>query len=287
MTVSNAPWLSLFMIPLLVDLKLISASRVRCDRQFPCSNCSSRGQDSSCAYPSSREPPSGRPHGSGGTHVQDRINRLENLVLDLMQQQHQPSSSSHGSPPNFPPVIQDESPSRETPTPSASDIERPLAAREETQLEVPASPSDYGTIRVQESGSSYVSSAHWVAVLDSIAQLRDHFVHEDQMNAHVSDPGQLQQANPALLRPQLLYGCSVHVTLGSILQAIPPRSVVDRMVFRYFNDLDMATGKVTKYTDVPKLPGIFLVADRVTRSRAQRQVPSRGTYHQTIFVLPC
>lgn len=181
----------------------------------------------------------------------------------------------------------DESPSRETPTPSASDLERPLVARKETQHEVPPSPSDYGTIRIQESGTSYVSSAHWVAVLDSIAQLRDHFAHEDQINAHVSDPLQLQEANSATLRPQLLYGCSVHVTLASILQAIPPRSVVDRLVSRYFNDLDMATGKVTKYADAPKLSGILLVADRVTRSRAQRQVPSRGTYHQRLLSSPC
>ncbi|KAJ5553395.1 Fungal-specific transcription factor protein [Penicillium frequentans] len=126
-------------------------------------------------------------------------------------------------------------------TPARSTGDSPAAELplEENLPEVAPSPSDYGSIRIQESGVSYVSSSHWAAVLDSIAELRDHLEQDVKLRETITyDP------NPHLFpSPQLLYsgGCA-HVTIESILESIPPRPVVDRLIARYFNDLDMASG---------------------------------------------
>ncbi|RDL35999.1 Fungal-specific transcription factor protein [Venustampulla echinocandica] len=184
----------------------------------------------------------GRPH---STQVQDRINRLENLVVSLMQQTvptpHK-SPSDPGYPTDLPPIPPDNGPRGDLSLPaSGNDSERPRAAStEQVQHEVSPFPPDYGSIRIRESSVSYVSSAHWAAVLDSIAELRDHFEQEDESNTITSDTVQLQANFPS---PQLLYsGCPMHVTPASILESLPPRPVVDRLVSRYFNVLDMTSG---------------------------------------------
>ena len=236
---------------------LIEADRVRCNRTHPCSNCSSRGLSSSCTYSATRETLSSRP--SGATYMQERINQLENLVLNVMQQT---PSSPHQSPP------------RQSPAPSGANPQRPLAARFETQREVSPSPSDYGSIRIRESGVSYVSSVHWAAVLDSITELRHHFEQDDEPNTDSSYPVQLQAPFPG---PQLLYGCPLHVTPASILESLPPRPVVDKLISRYFNDLDMATGMVSNFANAPKIFVILLVTDWrlgiVHRGKFLREVP--------------
>ncbi|RYP19262.1 hypothetical protein DL765_003463 [Monosporascus sp. GIB2] len=94
---------------------------------------------------------------------------------------------------------------------------------------------------VRESGVSYVSSAHWAAVLDSIAELRHYFAEEDEAYERIPDPIQSQAS---LARPHLFYSGSTHISTAEIFNAIPPRPVVDRLVSRYFNVVDLATGIV-------------------------------------------
>lgn len=172
--------------------------------------------------------------------MQDRINQLENLVITLMQQGGaSPRSPLSDHPPPVTP--DDSSPGQAIPPPGTQHQLCEATAGPEGLHDVPPSPSDYGSIRIRESGVSFVGSAHWAAVLDRITELRDHFEKEDEARARSSDPPVHLQGH--LLSPQLLYGCSMHTSLTSILDAVPPRSAVDRLVARYFNDLDMAAGK--------------------------------------------
>lgn len=162
--------------------------------------------------------------------MQDRINQLENLVLTLMQQQTGTDSPEPLS--DFSPKV----PGRD----AYLNNEEPSTAARSGSAEVPPSPSDYGSMRIRKSSVSYVSSSHWAAVLDSIAGLRDQFEQEDEVHAPISDPPPLQFDFP---KPQLLYGCPTPATRASVLESIPPRAVVDRLVSRYFNVLDMDSGK--------------------------------------------
>lgn len=100
-----------------------------------------------------------------------------------------------------------------------------------------------------------MSNTHWAVILDSITQLREHveldnpspnLVPQQHTALNVLDLDALNvldlDARP-FPRPRLYYGCRVQASFSSILQAMPPRPIVDRLVSRYFNDLDMATGK--------------------------------------------
>lgn len=112
-------------------------------------------------------------------------------------------------------------------------------------------------MKLTTSGVSYVNSAHWAAVLDGIAELKDHFEREDErlLVRCSSEP-----PKPYLAGPQLLYGCPRYATKEEILAAIPPRPVVDRLISRYFNALDMAPGQSVQqmlYYVVPTVAGEY------------------------------
>lgn len=110
----------------------------------------------------------------------------------------------------------------------------------ETQPEVSPSPSDYGSIKIERTGSTYVGSSHWAAVLDSIADLRAHFANEEDVaQCRSIDPVQPPAKTP---QPQLLYYSPIFEDKTSIIDTIPSRPVVDRLISRYFNVLDIATG---------------------------------------------
>lgn len=186
-----------------------------------------------CAYPANAIP---KPNNSAQIpQLQDRIDHLESLVLNLMRQTQATPSSAAASPP--------EEPTRpchsSSPSISGNDSERPVAAICETQRDVSPSPSDYGSIRIQRTGVSYVSSAHWAAVLDSIAELRTHFAQEDATNSRLPDPVEPLVNFP---KPRLLYYSPLLDSRASILDAIPSRHVADRLISRYFNVLDIAPG---------------------------------------------
>lgn len=209
-----------------------------------------------CIYPT--RPTLGRPR----AHVQDRIDHLESLVLSLMQRQQQPAATRDNLAPQFDTTLGTPSDRRDHVGTSVDvdidiqvDVEPPTTPSQaepqqcdhDTQRQVSPSPSDYGTIRMRESGLGYASNTHWLAILDSITQLREHVA----LNNPSPNPVPQQHAALAVFdrdarplpRPRLLYGVRGQASFSSILQAVPPRPTADRLVSRYFNDLDMATGK--------------------------------------------
>ncbi|KAK2612518.1 Trichosetin biosynthesis cluster transcription factor tf23 [Conoideocrella luteorostrata] len=98
--------------------------------------------------------------------------------------------------------------------------------------------SDFGSMRFTNSGTSYVHGAHWAAILDEIAELKDHFEKEDK-----PQPGSQMQNEPSMPHwtgPQLLYGCSMLPTKQEIIASLPARPVVDRLISRYFNSFEMS-----------------------------------------------
>ncbi|CAO2648217.1 Nn.00g074840.m01.CDS01 [Neocucurbitaria sp. VM-36] len=214
--------------------------KVRCDRLHPCSNCSSRGLASSCAFaaaPASQGMTPDRSQGSSihrsqaarpGTaaNVQTRINQLENLVLELMHQNNAPNIRP--SPLQEPRSATHTQPAH---TPIESDPECPVSP----------SPSDYGSISIRHARLNYVGSSHWAAILDSIVELRNHFAQEEGVLDQTPDPVLPPTSFP---KPQLLYSGLPYETTLSIIKSIPPRPVVDRLVSRYFNVLDIAPGLV-------------------------------------------
>jgi hypothetical protein len=109
--------------------------------------------------------------------------------------------------------------------------------------------SECGSMRISASELRYVGGDHWAAILDSIADLKDHFDREEQLRL-ANNPDQIQDDNgdgdggDSLARPRsshalLLYGCSRSASRAEILAALPPKGAVDRYISRYFNRLDL------------------------------------------------
>ncbi|KAJ5160909.1 uncharacterized protein N7482_007913 [Penicillium canariense] len=200
--------------------------KLRCDRQQPCATCTQRGLGLSCAYR-----PSPQALGDGTVQpvrpvatVQDRIKQLEDLVVDLMQKM---------SAANVPPLA-----SSSNPSPSAN---TPLATPAADGAHQVNSPDlDHGSMRLTKSGASYVHGTHWAAVLDGIAELKDHFDRDDEARPRPHPLGTAQPPQVNLSGPQLIHGFTKVATRDEILASIPPRHIVDRLVSRYFNSFEMS-----------------------------------------------
>ncbi|KAM3469098.1 hypothetical protein MY5147_007332, partial [Beauveria neobassiana] len=82
-----------------LSCNLCRKRKLRCNRVQPCWNCSSRGLASSCAFPDtstvvpSASAPATAAAAAAAASFQDRINHLEGLVVQLLQQDS-PSDTS-------------------------------------------------------------------------------------------------------------------------------------------------------------------------------------------------
>ena len=72
---------------------------------------------------------------------------------------------------------------------------------------------------MRESGTNYIQSVHWEAILTKISGLREDMVAN----------------NKALPGSQLFYGPGHQATREEILAALPPRPVVDRLMVIHFD----------------------------------------------------
>ncbi|EMR71009.1 putative fungal specific transcription factor domain protein [Eutypa lata UCREL1] len=131
---------------------------------------------------------------------------LESLVLSLMQQS--PMNTGPSPPEDISPQSTlDKRPAAQGPSSSEQSPEYPKPSRSGTQRGVSPSPSDYGSLSIRQSGVTYVSSAHWVAILDSIAELKHNFAQEEEADEPPPDPVLQQQTTFPV--PQLLYSNSL------------------------------------------------------------------------------
>ncbi|GME31802.1 uncharacterized protein LTHEOB_1867 [Neofusicoccum parvum] len=189
--------------------------KLKCDRNQPCGTCSNRGLSYSCTYVSSTPSAINRvsqsrryPQASPG--MQDRINQLEGLVVTLM-------NSVNVKP---------------SPTPAL-----PTALNaQDTELS-----DSFGRISLENDETRYVSGDHWIAILDGIAELKDHFEDNNARPGSSHFPESSQDESDG---PRLLFGCNSHATKESILSLIPPRPVADRLVSKYFNAMDIASSMI-------------------------------------------
>jgi hypothetical protein len=100
-------------------------------------------------------------------------------------------------------------------------------------------------MRMSASELRYVSGDHWTAILDGIADLKDHFDQEERFRLAQDDkdPGVGDVTSnipgPRSSHTLLLYGCRLPVSRAEILAALPPKTAVDRYISRYFNRLDL------------------------------------------------
>ncbi|KAH8706035.1 putative Zn(II)2Cys6 transcription factor [Talaromyces proteolyticus] len=204
--------------------------KLRCDRQHPCGACSRRGLTNSCNYATTSfsTPDAQRsvaPRQSTSLH--GRISELESLVVTLMEGQSLPT----------PPAPKSPRTSSQSPADVFPEIRTPKKPQDEA-----ASPADPGTLKLRESGTSYIQSAHWEAILTKIRGLK-----EDLVTDSKAPPGS-----------HLFYGPNRHATRDEILVAIPPRPVVDRLMALHFDSYIITPCQSHSWQEVSPRSGFFL-----------------------------
>lgn len=123
--------------------------RLKCCRNYPCSNCKKRGEAGSCTYVG-RGPRGKAQHGrSSPTAVQGRLQHLENLVMSLAQKQGHDSNIDLNAQPGS-------NDADATPSLGSCDPNTELA------------PVDTGKLVVKNEGTNYIDSANWLAILDDV-----------------------------------------------------------------------------------------------------------------------
>jgi hypothetical protein len=133
-----------------------------------------------------------------------------------------------------------------TPNVDSNDINHPVETpNADTVID---GRSDRGIIRASGSQSHYVGGDHWAAILDSIAELKDHFHRQQQTRMPISPNQERSGAEPAAniggrtsRRSLLLYGGYPQHSQAEILAALPPKDTVDRYISRYFNRQELVS----------------------------------------------
>ncbi|KAH6637281.1 hypothetical protein F5144DRAFT_570122 [Chaetomium tenue] len=222
-----------------LSCNLCRRRKLRCDRQQPCSTCSSRGL--ACTYADNHAATLFLPKPAS---MHDRIVHLERLVMSLMPA---PVLNSRSGPTPNPGPTPGLDPGLH-PVPSTSPACHAIATPAETTpstVEVNAPMevgSECGSMHMSASELRYVGGDHWTAILDGIADLKDHFDQEERFrlaqDEHDGD-GTTNPLGPRSTHTLLLYGCRLPGSRAEILAALPPKSAVDRYISRYFNRLDL------------------------------------------------
>ncbi|KAL6234505.1 hypothetical protein BDW75DRAFT_241014 [Aspergillus navahoensis] len=101
---------------------------------------------------------------------------------------------------------------------TTADVRTPLDARSECR-----------SMQTSNSELEYVGEDHWMAILDSIADLKDYLDREEQLRfaegPKRDEPGSSEPAFIESARPK----------------ALPPKYVVDRHITQYFNYLNLVS----------------------------------------------
>ena len=107
--------------------------------------------------------------------------------------------------------------------------------------------SSRGSMRISASELDYICGGHWTAILDSIADLKDHFDCGEQNRPASAGQSQDHTGNAGIANihaskhSPLLYGNYQPASQAEILAALPPKGAVDRYVSLYFNRLDLVS----------------------------------------------
>ncbi|KAI9851149.1 MAG: hypothetical protein M1838_004358 [Thelocarpon superellum] len=112
-----------------------------------------------------------------------------------------------------------------------ADFDRPRLDPDEEALS-----RDFGRINMDQSSTSYRSGAHWATILEHITEVKGFFESTTPLNEG-PDESEVRSGPPS---PILLLGASEPPSKTDILASMPEKTVVDRLVSRYFNSKDLA-----------------------------------------------
>lgn len=140
--------------------------RLKCNRTHPCENCVKRGDAASCSYAQATSRKKNSTQQTAPTtpdDMQNRIDRLEGLVLSLMTNGNQP-----GGPAAALAAISGGASVGSTGLSNEVDIDEDDVGPEESDTEQVT--RSFGVMKMDNNKSWYISEAHWGSVLNDVSR---------------------------------------------------------------------------------------------------------------------
>ncbi|KAL1855633.1 hypothetical protein Plec18170_004359 [Paecilomyces lecythidis] len=213
--------------------------KLKCNRSHPCENCIKRGDAASCTYaqPGVRKKTTLNQNAvATPDDMQNRIDRLEGLVLSLMTNGSQSAGptaaaaalSGHGS-----------IDSGRTSNDTSGDGHEMDDGQDESDTEQVT--KSFGIMKVDNNKSYYISDAHWASVLNDIAEVRNYFtVHKKQYEEQAEKVKALRK-DTDFPGSALLFGTVKPLSQAEIMSSFPSKYITDILIARYFNSYDPST----------------------------------------------
>ncbi|KAL4796157.1 fungal-specific transcription factor domain-containing protein [Aspergillus venezuelensis] len=193
------------------------ARKLKCCRTHPCTNCLKRDEAHSCTFVG-RGPRGRSSHGRASpTHVQDRLQHLENLIMSFAQQKKQDDPLSHES-----------SPPLQAPAPDLYPRQPAMITPDKTDTDSGESPTaDGGKLLVKETGTSYIESAHWKAILQEINEFKQSLHEGDELSDEEAAVDEDDATDP---EPVIWFQMTKPLSREELLLDMPQRTVANKLV---------------------------------------------------------
>ncbi|SLM40670.1 Transcription factor domain, fungi [Lasallia pustulata] len=170
--------------------------------------------------------------------MQNRINRLEGLVLSLMTNGDQsvgPAAAAR--------ALSQENSTGSTGYSQAVDVNGRDTLKEEGE-EIDSESdltTQLGILRVDNNKSLYVGEAHWATVLHHIAEVKNYFAdHAKQYEDQLRKVQASTNAGDFSQRLGFLFAGTQLPDYTELLASLPSREITDRLVTRFFSSVDAA-----------------------------------------------
>ncbi|ETS86701.1 hypothetical protein PFICI_00529 [Pestalotiopsis fici W106-1] len=226
--------------------------KLKCNRGSPyCDNCVKRGDTQACTYASPsvrRKNNTGEASNATPDDMQNRIDRLEGLVLSLMHGGANIDTSSAvaaaAAAATAPTSVSGD------PRASVADTSSSRNERDENSMkDEPEGDSDVednlanslGVLKVDadKGKSMYMGQEHWATLLADISEVKSFFTsHKKDLERSYE---RVMSSKPATARDSPIFLLSAPPTTETELRAeLPSKSAITTLVSRYFNSLDTA-----------------------------------------------
>ena len=214
--------------------------KLKCNRGHPCDNCTKRGDTPSCNYasPKSKKQNSASSANQSPDDMQNRIDRLEGLVLSLMTN----GGPSDGAAAARAAISTSRSNSLSTASDLKLDVEGSDMIQEENEngeedSDVEQVSRGIGIMKVDNGRAVFASDAHWYAIMAEIGEVKKYFEnHKEDYTKHLAKVEAARaHENPG--NAFLLQGPAAK-DKDELLAAFPSKADSDRLIARYFNAYD-------------------------------------------------
>lgn len=218
------------------------ARKLKCDRQQPCGACMKRSEESACNFSSAPAmgttasappgaaaaangsgPSAGKAGPSGRHEVQNRLQRLEEMVNGLVSHtaaKKKGATSSDGVASNTPESLQNfgSTGQEESPPKDAS-----------SQPQMPGAHLSTGDEEIR-----FVGTTNWAAVLESIRDIQGYLEGEHEGLPILMTPEEQQCVAGRSDNPDVLFGYLTAPTMQEVMECLPTRPDCDHLLAAYF-----------------------------------------------------